>query len=114
MDAERAAQLIMHTTKEDDEEICRENDNSDSDFSDDDDSTYAPSTLETQHSDTEAMIQSLYSTDSGSESEEEENNPSNVLPTTSHNSSTTIDSSSPHSETRTGKDGTVWSVSSRP
>ena len=114
MDAERAAQLIMHTTEEDDEEIYRENDNSDSDFSDDDDSTYAPSTLETQYSDNEAMIQSLYSTDSGSESEEEEDNPSNVLPATSHDSSTTLDSSSPHSETRTGKDGTVFSASSRP
>ena len=79
----------MHTTEEDDEEIHRENDKSDSDFSDDDDSTYAPSTLETQYSDNEAMIQSLYSTDSGSESEEEENNPSNVFPTTSHDSSTT-------------------------
>ena len=53
MDAERAAQLNMHTTEEDHEEIYRENDNSDSDFSDDDDSTYAPSTLETQYFDNE-------------------------------------------------------------
>ena len=114
MDAERAAQLIMHATEKNDKEIYRENDNSDADFSDDDDSTYAPSTMETQYSDNEAMIQFLYSTDSGSESEEEENNPSNLLPTTSHDSSTTLDFSSPHSETRTGKDGTVWSASSRP
>ncbi|CAK8678555.1 unnamed protein product [Clavelina lepadiformis] len=78
---------------------------SDSDRSDDDDPTYAPSTLETHYSDTEARIQSLYSTDSGSGSEEESEH------LTPSDSSATSDSSSTSSDisTRTGKDGTVWS-----
>ena len=71
MNIERAVQQIM---EEDDEEIYRENENSDSDVSDDDDDvlnpTYAPSILDAYHYDTEARIHSYNSTDSGSESGE--------------------------------------------
>ena len=117
MNIERAVQQIM---EEDDEEIYRENENSDSDVSDDDDDvldpTYAPSILDAYHYDTEARIHSYYSTDSGSESGEEDENIFNDLPTASSHSSATSDSLStmPAMNTRTGKDGSVWSSSSSP
>ena len=116
MNIERAVQQIM---EEDDEEIYRENKNSDSDVSDDDDDvldpTYAPSILDAYHYDTEARIHSYYSTYSGSESGEDEDI-FNDLPTASSHSSATSDSLSTINKkkknTRTGKDGSVWSSSS--
>ena len=117
MNIERAVQQIM---EEDDEEIYRENENSDSDVSDDDDDvldpTYAPSILDAYHYDTDARIHSYYSTDSGSESGEEDEDIFNDLPTASSHSSATSDSLStmPAMNTRTGKDGSVWSSSSSP
>ena len=56
--------------EEDDNKIYEESEKSDSDFLDGvDDPTYMPSNLSSHHSDTEARIQPLYLTDSGSESE---------------------------------------------
>ena len=116
MNIERAVQQTM----EEDEEIYRENENSDSDVSDDDDDvldpTYALSILDAYHYDTEARIHSYYSTDSGSESGEKDEDIFNDLPTASSHSSATSDSLStmPAMNTRTEKDGSVWSSSSSP
>ena len=75
-----------------------------------------PSILDAYHYDTEARIHSYYSTDSGSESGEEDVDIFNDLPTASSHSSATSDSIStmPAMNTRTGKDGSVWSSSSSP
>ncbi|CAK8686047.1 unnamed protein product [Clavelina lepadiformis] len=99
MNIEKAVQQVMDAMEKDDNEIYRESEDSDSDRSDDVDPTYAPSTLETHYSDTEARIQPLYSTDSGSNSEEESEHPA------PSDSSATSDSSSTSSNisTRTRK-----------
>ena len=113
---ESALQQIMDAVVEDDEEIYREGENSDSDFSDDDDQTYAPSSLGSEYSDNE-NIRTESLTDSESESEEEEKEDSfNASLTTSAYPSSISDSSSilPDTSARTGKEGTVWSSLSSP
>ena len=81
MNVERTVEQILNAMEDDDEEICRETENSDSSFSDEDYQIYTPPSLGSHYSDTEAVIPCL--TDSESESENEDEDSFNTLPTTS-------------------------------
>ena len=108
MNVERTAEQVLNAMEDDDEEIYKETENSDSDFSDEVYHINTPSSLGSHYSDTEAVIPCL--TDSESESEDEDEDSFNALPTTSTDSSLTPSDLN----TRTGKDGTVWNSFSSP
>ena len=80
-----------------------------SDLSDEDDPTYVAPTLETGYSGTEVTIESTYSTDYESESEEEDESPLNISPSAPDTSLSASDGI-----LWTGKDGTFWNSSSSP
>ena len=109
MNVERTVEQILNAMKDDDEEIYRETENSDSNFSDEIYQINTPASLGSHYSDTEVVIPCL--TESDAESEDEDEDSFNALPTTSTDSSATSDFSLAPSDlnTRTGKDGTVWS-----
>ena len=114
MNVERTVEQILNAVEDDDEEIYRETENSNSDFSDKDYQINTPPSLGSHYSDSEAVVPCL--TNSESESEDEDEDSFNALPTTSTNSSATSGFSLTPSDlnTRAGKDGTVWSSFSSP
>ena len=114
MNVERTVEQILNAMEDDDEEIHRETENSDFYFSDEGYQINTPPSLGSHYSDTEAVIPCL--TDSVSESEDEDEDSFNALPTTSTDSSATSGFWLTPSDlnTRTGKDGTVWSSFSSP
>ena len=114
MNVERTVEQILNAMEDDDQEIYRKTENSDSDFSDEDYQINTPPSLGVHYSDAEAVIPCL--TDSESESEVEDEDSLNALPTTSTDSSATSGFSLTPSDlnTRTGKDRTVWSSFSSP
>ena len=87
INVERTVKQILNAMEDDDEEIYRETENSNSNFSDEDYQIIKPPSLESHYSDTEAVISCL--TDSESESEDEDEDFFNALPTTSTDSSAT-------------------------
>ena len=87
MNVERTVEQILNAMEDDDEEIYRETENSDSDFSDENYQINTPPSLGSHYSDSEAVIPCL--TDSESESEDENEDSFNTLPTTSTDSSAT-------------------------
>ena len=107
MNVERTVEQKLNAMEDDDEEMYRETENSDSDFSEEDYQINTPLSLGSDYSDTEAVIPCL--TDSESESEDEDEDSFSALPTTSTDSSATSGFSLTPSDlnTRTGKDGTV-------
>ena len=107
MNVERTVEQMLNAMEDDDEEMCRVTENSDSDFSDEDYQINTPPSLRIHYSDTEAVISCL--TDFESESEDEDEDFFNALPTTSTDSSATSGVSFTPSglNTRTGKTGTV-------
>ena len=111
---ERTVKQILNAMEDDDEEIYRESENSDSDFSDEDYRINTPASLGSHYSDTGAVIPCL--TDSKSESEDKNEDSFNAIPTTSTDSSATPGFSLTTSDlnTRTGKDETFWSSFSSP
>ena len=114
MNVERTVEQILNEMEDDDEEIYRETENSDSNFSDEDYQINTPPSLGSHYSDTEAVIPCL--TDSESESEDEDEDSFHALPATSTDSSATSGFSLTPSDLNTlaGKDGTVWSSFSSP
>ena len=109
MKVERTLEQILNAKEDDDKEIYREIENSDSDFSDEDYQINTPPSLRSHYCDTEVVIPCL--TESESESEDEDEDSFNALKTTSTESSATSGFSLTPSDlnTRTGKDGSVWS-----
>ena len=109
MNVERTVEQILNAMEDDDKDLYRETEYSDSDFSEEDYQINTPPSLGSHYSDTEAVILCL--TESASESEDEYEDSFNALPTTSTDSSATSGFSLTPSDLniRTGKDGTVWS-----
>ena len=85
INVERTVEQILNAMEDDDEEICRETENSDSDFSDEDYQINTLPYLGSHYSDTEAVIPCL----TNSELENEDEDPFNALSTTSTDSSAT-------------------------
>ena len=114
MNVERTVEQILNANEDDHEEIYRKTENSDSDFSDEDCQINTSPSLGSHYFDTEEVIPCL--TDSESESEDEDEDSFNALPTTSTESSATSGFSLTPSDlnTRTGKEGIVWSSFSSP
>ena len=87
MNVERTVEQIVIAMEDDDEEIYRKTENSDSEFSDEDYQINTPPSFGSHYSDSVAVISCL--TDSKSESEDEHEDSLNALPTTSTDSSAT-------------------------
>ena len=109
INVERTVEQTLNAMEDNDKEIYREIENSDSDFSDEDYQINTPPSLRSHYSDTEVVIPCL--TESESESEDEDEASFNALRTTTTDSSATSGFSLAPSDlnTRTGKDGSVWS-----